>query len=81
MIQKADNHTGFTQQLNMTANQEAADKLIRNRQRTDHPRHRHDNRTDDRSTGTTEKRRDLTKTQDQRTEIDDTKNRQMNFLL
>ena len=50
MIQKAYNDTEFTLQLNTKAKQEAADKLIRKRPRTDHPRHRHDNRRNDRST-------------------------------
>ena len=50
MIQKAYNDTEFTLQLNTKAKQDTADKLIRKRQRTDHPRHRHDNKRDDRST-------------------------------
>ena len=56
MIQKAYNDTEFTLQLNTKAKQDAADKLIRKGQRTDHPRHRHNNRRDDRSTDRSDSR-------------------------
>ena len=82
----------FQEKCQCSSTHDATDKLIWKRQRTDHPRHRHDNRRDDRSTDMTteemteaqtertadEKKGDLTRTQDQRTGMDDTKHRQMN---